>query len=305
MNIEQFVKQNIRKINERVNDFKNELFNSTEIKEYLKQRFVSLCDDLNFKDRILKKFKEGNYQKKEIIEIANNEILYKNDIELFLETQIFLKLSQEELLKELKNLSLEHIKTKFTNDKEFKFIQNKLAKILEKALFIASKDGFSRNLNNINSGTMTANAGDSAQFLFIARAILAGFNASNVDVRSSRYDAIVDFENTLLRIQVKGISSGELISFKDRDRGGQGIYHKHERNQGKRITKKDCDLYMAVDKQVGICYLIPMSFADKFNDKECTKIKLSQLKVYKENWEVIKKVAQELKNINFKNSKNL
>ncbi|MCR2114221.1 DNA cytosine methyltransferase, partial [Campylobacter upsaliensis] len=47
----------------------------------------------------------------------------------------------------------------------------------------------------------------------------AGFNASSVDVRSSRYDAIVDYNGTLLRIQIKGITGG-LISFKDRDRGG-------------------------------------------------------------------------------------
>ena len=127
--------------------------------------------------------------------------------------QIFLKLSKEIDLNELKNIAMNHIATKFNNEKEFKFIQNKLAKILEKSLFIASIDGFSTNLNNINSGIMTTNAGDSAEFLFIARAILAGFNASVVDVRSSRYDAIVDFENTLLRIQIKGISSGETISF--------------------------------------------------------------------------------------------
>ncbi|MCR2062975.1 hypothetical protein [Campylobacter helveticus] len=49
---------------------------------------------------------------------------------------------------------------------------------------------------------------------------------------------------------------------------------------------------MAVDKQIGICYLIPMSFADKFDDEKCTKIKLDEVKQYKENWEVIKEVAK-------------
>ena len=134
--------------------------------------------------------------------------------------------------------------------------------------------------------------------LFVARAILAGFNASNVDVRSSRYDAIVDFNDMLLRIQIKGISNGEIISFKDRDRGGQGIDYTHERNRGKRITKADCDIYVAVDKQVGICYLIPMSFADTLSDDECNKVRLEQVQNFKENWEVIKEVAKEkLKNL--------
>lgn len=129
----------------------------------------------------------------------------------------------------------------------------------------------------------------------MARAILAGFNASSVDVRSSRYDAIVDYENVLLRIQIKGISSGEIISFKDRARGGQGIDYRHERNQGKRITKQDCDIYVAVDKQVGICYLIPMEFADNLSDEECSKVKLNQVEKYKENWDIVKEVAASLK----------
>ncbi|WP_176553557.1 hypothetical protein [Campylobacter helveticus] len=47
-----------------------------------------------------------------------------------------------------------------------------------------------------------------------------------------------------------------------------------------------------MDKQIGICYLIPMSFADKFDDEKCTKIKLDEVKQYKENWEVIKEVAK-------------
>ncbi len=111
-------------------------------------------------------------------------------------------------------------------------------------------NGFSTNINQLESGVMTANAGDSAEFIFVARAILAGFNCSSVDVKSSRYDAIIDFNNKLLRVQIKGISSENSISFKDRDRGGQGIDHKHERNIGKRITLKDCDIYVAVDKQM-------------------------------------------------------
>lgn len=192
---------------------------------------------------------------------------------------------------ELRNFTLEYIEKLIDNKPMFRFIQNKLSKILQKALFVASIDGFSSNVLHINAGIMTANAGDSAQFLFIARAILAGFNASNVDVRSSRYDAIVDYENTLLRVQIKGISDNK-ISFKDRDRGGQGIDYTHARNRGKRITSEDCDIFVAVDKQVGICYLIPMSYVDKLSDEEVKAINVENLKDYKENWGIIAQVAE-------------
>ncbi|ARJ57449.1 group I intron-associated PD-(D/E)XK endonuclease [Campylobacter cuniculorum] len=291
MNLEQFVKKNIKAFNEKPSSFKNKQFNDTQIKDYLRRRFIEKCSDVKFKEKILKNFEKLDYKRNEITEIANKECLYKNDVVHFIEAQIFLDIFKKLDLQELKDKSLEYIK-EVSNDKQFNFIKTKLAKILEKALFLASIDGFSTNLLHINSGVMTANAGDSAEFLFVARAILAGFNASSVDVRSSRYDAIVDYNSTLLRIQIKGISQGGIISFRDRDRGGQGIDYRHETNRGKRITSEDCDIYVAMDKQMGICYLIPMSFADTFDDEKCTKIKLEEIEQYKENWEVIKEVAE-------------
>ena len=130
--------------------------------------------------------------------------------------------------------------------------------------------------------------------MFLARAILAGYNCSNVDVRSSRYDAVIDYNGKLLRIQIKGVSS-DAISFKDRDRGGQGIDHTHERNKGERITSKDCDIYVAVDKDVGLCYIIPMKDKiDPMKFEDIKRIKLSDLDEFRENWTVINEVASKL-----------
>ena len=143
--------------------------------------------------------------------------------------------------------------------------------------------GFSSDIQNTEMGLRVANEGDASQFLFLARAIAAGFNCSNVDVRSSRYDAIIDVNSELLKIQIKG-TEGDAISFWDRDRGGQGIDNTHERNRGQRITSIDCDLYVAVDKQIGICYIIPMSWADKLSDDESKRVKVSKLEEFRENW---------------------
>ena len=148
------------------------------------------------------------------------------------------------------------------------------------------QNGFLVNLNNIESGVMTANAGDSAQFLFDSRAILVGFNCSNVDVRSSRYDAVIDFKNKIFRVQVKGVS-GTTVSFRDRDRGGKGIDSHNERNIGKRITSEDCDIYVAVDKQVGMCYIIPMKDIDPWDDASIESVNVLQLERYRENWNVV------------------
>lgn len=176
------------------------------------------------------------------------------------------------------------------DERKQRYVSRDLRRVLSKSLFIATTNGFPVNIINVESGTMTANAGDSAQFLFLSRAILAGYNASNVDVRSSRYDTIIDYKGKLLKVQVKGISS-DIISFKDRDRGGQGIDHNHERNKGKRMTSKDCDIFVAVDKQVGICYLIPMNVIDTWPDEKINAVKTTELLVYKENWKLIDDMA--------------
>ena len=55
------------------------------------------------------------------------------------------------------------------------------------------------------------------------------------------------------------------MHFKDRDRGGRGIDAENERNRGKRISSSDCDLYVAVDKQLAICYIIPTTQIEAWN----------------------------------------
>jgi hypothetical protein len=244
--------------------------------------------------KYIDELKENNYKKNSIKSIATKYDLSESELKRYYQTKFFNDIAQVVNLEELSNINVDEIEKSLEDEtlkNEFKFIKTDLKKIIEKSLYIAMTNGFSTNINQIESGVMTANAGDSAEFIFVARAILAGFNCSSVDVRSSRYDAIIDYNDKLLRVQIKGISSGNNISFKDRDRGGLGIDHTHERNIGQRITSKDCDIYVAVDKQVGICYIIPMSWADTLDYDKCKSVKLSEVSKYKENWNVIKEMT--------------
>jgi len=298
MNIENFVKENIKEINESIASFKIEKkreYTDIDIKNYLKSKIYNeLYMNFNHLDKIIEEFSKCDFKKARINEIANKYVYYKQDLLKLIEQTIFKELNQkiEENNDTIVSSLMENIfDTIQLDERKQKYVMNDLRKVLVKSLFIASTNGFPTNIINVESGVMTANAGDSAQFLFLSRAILAGYNASNVDVRSSRYDTIIDYKGKLLKVQVKGISS-DIISFKDRDRGGQGIDHKHERNKGKRITKKDCDIYVAVDKQVGICYIIPMDVIDTWPDEKIKTVKTSELAEYKENWKVIDLMAQ-------------
>lgn len=174
------------------------------------------------------------------------------------------------------------------------FVRDTLTHATDKALYLALSMGFTNRRFDINTGTKVANEGDSAQFLFLARAVLAGYTCSNVDVRSSRYDAIIDYEGKLLKVQIKGIS-GNSISLKDRDRGGSGNDTSNPRNKGKTISSKEIDLYVAVDKQFGICYIIPAKDIDVWAASGKLTRQVSTLTAYKENWENIAIVAKSLK----------
>lgn len=293
----QFVIENIAELHNGITNFfrNNTQLNEQDVKTFLSKRFFDYISDNENHQVLYEKLQEINFVKARIVDIANDLGFYKPDLEKFYR-QYLLKKGYDENIDDLPNLTsniLENIKNNM-NEREFAFIKADYKKIIEKTMYMTLKAGFSENLTNINMGVMVANAGDAAEFLFVARAILNGYNCSSVDVRSSRYDAIIEFQGKILKIQIKGISSNQ-VSFKDRDRGGQGIDHTHERNRGQRITSEDCDIYVAVDKQIGIIYLIPMYEVDLLGDDELTK-KTDDLIDYKENWEVIHNVVDRLSN---------
>ncbi|MBU3548387.1 hypothetical protein G6696_07680 [Polynucleobacter paneuropaeus] len=295
MTIEDFVEQNIVKINSGINAFKDARANEyidVDIKNYLQAKLSKDLQNETTADLLLCDLIANDYVKAKIVDIANKFVLYKPHLEKYFQATVFNKVFSKLGIDDLANKTIDYISEVPTiDDLEIKFIKSNLKNLVSKCLYVASQGGFTADLQHTDYGLRVANEGDSAQFFFIARAMLAGFNCSNVDVRSSRYDAIVDFNSKLIRIQVKGITAGSNISFFDRDRGGQGIDHTHERNRGQRITKADCDIYVAVDKQVGTCYLIPMTFADGLDAEDAKNVKLSEVANYLERWQTIIDVA--------------
>ena len=295
MTIEDFVKQNIGRINASINSFKDANANEfidVQIKNYLQEKLSTDLQNKATELALLDELRHHNFVKAKIIEIADKFVLYKPHLEKYFQRTVFKNVFSMVGIDELADKTIDYInEVPNVDDLEVKFIKLNLKNLVSKCLYVASQGGFSADLQHTDYGLRVANEGDSAQFFFIARAMLAGFNCSNVDVRSSRYDAIVDFNSKLIRIQVKGITAGSNISFFDRDRGGQGIDHTHERNRGQRITKEDCDIYVAVDKQVGTCYIIPMSYADALDEETAKSVKLSDVALYLERWQTIIDVA--------------
>lgn len=232
-----------------------------------------------------------NQSNNAIEHLANINQIYKFHLKKALKKLFFINLNSE-LFKSSKYLKPSffdfYIWEKifvpfFKAEPSLSLIKNDFRKLLKGSIYLASKGGFASNVVDNESGVQEANAGDAAQFLFLGRAILAGLNCSNVDVRSSKYDAIIDQNGSLKRLQIKGLEGGSA-SFFSRARGGQGVDYMHERNKPKRITKMDCDFFIAVNKTNAICYNIPINFIESLSDRKARSCPLAELEKYKENW---------------------
>ena len=283
--MDDFLERNLFTINGKsskyFDDYKKKIPNNRQIEEYLGKKLLKTNIDIYVEEA----YKKG-LDPKRLEEIANSLGVFKNHLDTYIKQKVYSKIVsqinlkdqlQKILFEDNENNNLEFIK------KEYEPFLNKISKIIEMG-------GFGYNKLFINSGKMTANAGDAGQFLFISRAILLGYNCSNVDVRSSRYDAVIDYDNILLKIQVKSFSD-DTISYKDRDRGGNDTDSSGLTSRGSIIDDSEVNLYVAVDKQTGLCYIIPMShIKEKINDFIYTE-NINKLEKYKENWDEIQRTA--------------
>ena len=147
---------------------------------------------------------------------------------------------------------------------------------------------WTKNITGLESGVFRSVNGNSDEMIGVGRCMKAGFPCSRVDVTNAKYDAIVDIGNgKLLRIQIKGTSGGS-ISFTGGGRSGQQI-NRAVASRTYKYTANDIDIILAVDSTNGDCYIIPVADISQWGNTKA----LSMLQEYKENWEVLKRLALE------------
>lgn len=275
----------------------------TEIEVYLSSNLSKILKSKKSKNRIDTLLKKINSTTIKDIEVDINKISIKmgvsnKELEQYYYNKAINILVEEWMLDDSKyrNDCMErllsyqnYLSTKLTSS-ESVIVNRELKKSFPEIIEILFRGGFLRYLDNVdtgvNQGTKRSNEGDAAQFLFVARAILAGFSCSNVDVRTSPYDAVIDFENYLLRVQIKGIDH-DVISFMTATRGGAGADTTAPTNKPKKITRDDCDLYVAVEKSNAICYIIPIEDVEDYLNKGVKRLPSTDKDKYKENWNMI------------------
>lgn len=143
-----------------------------------------------------------------------------------------------------------------------------------------------KNLTKINDGVFRTIKGNSDEMIGVGRCMKAGFPCSRADVTNGRYDAIIDVgNNKLLRVQIKG-TSGASVGLTGGGRSGQQISREVAQRTYK-YSPNDCDVFLVVDGRNGDCYIIPIEDVQKMG----SSIALSKLKEYRENWDILKKLA--------------
>jgi hypothetical protein len=143
------------------------------------------------------------------------------------------------------------------------------------------------NKTEIEDGHFRTINGNSDEFIAVGRITKAGFPCSVPVTTNGRYDAVVDIgNNKLIRIQIKGTLKG-VAGFTGGGRSGKQI-SRDVKQRTYKYTKADCDLILILDGTNGDCYLIPVEDIAIWGKSKS----LTQLQDYKENWDLLEKMAK-------------
>lgn len=247
----------------------------------LEKNTINFLNDEEKLNEAFKMLENFNYVKNKIELIANKFFLKKSDLEKIINNKLF-----EELYK---NIEHEYLTRKFTDlildnssikdDKKKKFISNMLQKCVEIYIPYMLRGGFQQNYANLKHGVDSSNQGQGGEHIFVSKAMIAGFNASVVDVGSSGYDAVIENKkNDLLKVQVKSFTDNN-ISRKGRDRGGEGIDSSNRSNKGSLVTSQTCDIFVAVNKKNAELFIFSKSEIDSLPETPFKRLDVM------ENWE--------------------
>lgn len=144
---------------------------------------------------------------------------------------------------------------------------------------------WTRNITGIEQGVFRSVNGNSDEMIGVGRCMKAGFPCSRVDVTNAKYDAIIDIDGRLLRVQIKG-TSGKTVDFTGGGRSGQQI-NRAVASRTYKYTKDDIDFILAVNSTNGDCYIIPVEDIAQWGNTKS----LSALQHYKENWETLRQLT--------------
>ena len=138
------------------------------------------------------------------------------------------------------------------------------------------------NIAKMTDGSFRSIAGYASESLVVGRAMLCGYIIFVKAWRDSKYDAVLDANGSLFRIEIKGTSGDKTISTSSGARSGEQISRDAESRE-RPLSKIDCDWLIATTSMDSHCWIIPIEFIEILG---LLSISLADLEKFKEKWDI-------------------
>jgi hypothetical protein len=138
------------------------------------------------------------------------------------------------------------------------------------------------NIGEMPQGSFRSIAGYASESLVVGRAMLCGYIIFVKAWRDSKYDAVLDANGSLFRIEIKGTAGTSTISTSSGGRAGEQISREAESRE-KPLSKVDCDWLIATTSMDSQCWVIPIEFIEILG---ALNINLPHLEIFKEKWSI-------------------
>lgn len=144
---------------------------------------------------------------------------------------------------------------------------------------------WSKNITDLDEkGTFRSLNGAASENIFIGRATRAGYYCFYKVWRDMPYDAILDYNGNLYRIEIKG-STNDKFNVTRGSRAGKQIKKEPGISRTRILDRDDCDFVVCVDNENGDCYILPIDIVTVIERENLSK---KTIAAYKEKWELFK-----------------
>jgi hypothetical protein len=139
------------------------------------------------------------------------------------------------------------------------------------------------NTAGIPQGSFRSIAGYASESLAVGRALLCGYIIFVKAWRDSKYDAVLDVDGELYRIEIKGTGSTSNFSTTSGQRAGVQIIKEKGKSKEKPLNTQDCDWLIATTSTDSYCWIIPVEFIQIL---QLRTLSIKQIEFFKEKWSV-------------------
>lgn len=134
-------------------------------------------------------------------------------------------------------------------------------------------------MRRYKEGNLRGIQGAGNEQLVAARALKHGFIAFFKLWSDTKYDMVVECEQELFRIQIKGTQTGS-VSFEGGQRGGI----QRPISKIRHYTREDCDTIVGVDANTGDCYVFPIDYVEAVDSPS---VNLKKMQAFRERWDYL------------------